>query len=95
MNSKTSADGGYAVEREWTYLTGADGQPNRIVCRDGFEVFNIIRGAFQGDHYVSLYRPHLHDQLSIVTARLGKCMPALRATLQAKDQLGQRHQRLI
>ena len=54
MNSKTSTDGVYAVEREWTYLTGADGQPNRIVCRDGFESFNIIQGAFQADHYVSL-----------------------------------------
>ena len=65
-NSKTSAEGVDAVESEWTYLTGEEGQPNRIVCRDGFEVFNIIRGAFRGDHYVSLYLSFHKIHFSVV-----------------------------
>lgn len=51
-HSKTSDTHVEPVEEQWTYLTGAEGQPNRIVCRDGYEVFNILRGAFSNEHYV-------------------------------------------
>ena len=76
------------MERQWTYLTGDEGQPNRIVCRDGFEVFNIIRGAFRDEHYVSAYVASSEKQCPRHPETLGQDMPGVRPTMQTENEPG-------
>ena len=76
------------MERQWTNLTGEEGQPNRIVCRDGFEVFNIIRGAFRGDHYVRVFVTWKQNWSSHHPETLGQDMPGVRPTMQTENEPG-------